>query len=109
MLFFLAIVFCVVPLVASHPVFAQTATESGTATESANTTTDPTTATQSATSTESESATPETTAATQPAVPTTLPETGAHDVLILFFAGVIFLLAGVTVLQGVKQLFIDHE
>ncbi len=40
---------------------------------------------------------------------TTLPQTGAHDVLILFSAGVIFLIAGVTALSGTKQVFAELE
>lgn len=79
----------------AKPVMAQTATDSGTATDSA-------TATESATLTATESATASST-------PTVLPETGAHDVLIIASAGLIFLLAGVTVISGTRQVFNDFE
>ncbi|GIK84279.1 MAG: hypothetical protein BroJett025_09010 [Patescibacteria group bacterium] len=79
----------VVLLSFARPTFAQSATTSGTATPSG-------TATSSGTATGSGTV-------------TTLPQTGAHDVLILFAAGVIFLVAGITALNGAKQVFADFE
>jgi hypothetical protein len=72
----------------AKPALAQSATDSGTATDSA-------TATESA--------------ATTSGLPAVLPESGAHDVLIIFSAGLIFLIAGVTVLSGTKQVFNNLE
>lgn len=40
---------------------------------------------------------------------TTLPQTGANDILILFLAGIIFLIAGITALSGTRQVFNDIE
>ncbi len=74
-------------------VSAQTATTSANSTSSA-------TATNSASSTS---------AATATNSATTLLATGAHDVLILFSTGVIFLIAGVTALSGTKQVFAELE
>lgn len=73
----------VVLLSFARPTFAQSATPSGTATSSGT--------------------------ATGSGTVTTLPQTGAHDVLILFAAGVIFLVAGITALNGAKQVFADFE
>ena len=75
-------------------VSAQTATASSTATSSA-------TATNSATATRS--------ASTATSSATTLPQTGAHDVLVLFSAGCIFFIAGVTALSGTRQVFVELE
>lgn len=61
--------------------------------------------TDSATATESATSTTSATTSTVSGTPTTLPVSGAHDVLILTVAGIIFLIAGVTALSGVKQVF----
>lgn len=74
-------------------VSAQTATGSATATSSATSTNSATTSTASSTTSSA----------------TTLPQTGAHDVLILFSAGMIFLFAGITALSGTKQIFAELE
>ena len=63
--------------------------------------------TSSATASNSATATSSTSTSTTSA--TTLPQTGAHDVLILFSVGVIFLIAGVTALSGTKQVFAELE
>ena len=81
----------------AKPALAQSATDSGTATDSA-------TASDSATATESASE-----VSTGSSTPTVLPQSGAHDVLIIFSAGLIFVFAGVTVLSGTKQVFNDFE
>lgn len=78
-------------------VSAQTATASSTSTSSATATNSATTTTTTSTTTTSTSSA------------TTLPQSGAHDVLILFSAGVIFLIAGVTALSGTKQVFAELE
>jgi hypothetical protein len=78
---------------------AQSATESGSATDSA-TSTSSATASDSATTTDT---------ATTSALPDALLETGAHDVLIIFSAGLIFLLAGYTVFSETSKVFNDFE
>lgn len=93
---FLTLLFLV--LITPINVYAQNSTGSA-STSSA-------TATNSA-STSSATATP--TATATPAATATLPATGAHDVLVLGLAGIIFLVASITTFSGTKEVFNDFE